>query len=209
MSPRQSRGYYDLQSEFALPEQETLWDIEKAFKNPGKLVVEIGFGMGKSLIEMAKNNPDTNYIGIEVHPPGIGSFIADADEAKLTNVRIASFDAVQALNSCIAPNSLDGIQVFFPDPWPKARHHKRRIIQTDFVQTLARALKPGGYLHLATDWEDYAHHMLDVLKQEPMLENQSSSDDFVPKPAARPETKFEARGIRLGHGVWDLMFKRV
>lgn len=209
MSPRQSRGFYDLQSQYSLPQQETPWNIEEAFKTPGKLVVEIGFGMGKSLIEMAKNNPDTNYIGIEVHPPGIGSFIADASEAKLSNVRVAAFDAVQALSLCIAPNSLDGIQVFFPDPWPKARHHKRRIIQTDFVQTLAQALKPGGYLHLATDWEDYAQHMLTVLRQEPLLLNQSASDDFVPKPEARPETKFEARGIRLGHGVWDLMFKRV
>ncbi|HOB67850.1 tRNA (guanosine(46)-N7)-methyltransferase TrmB, partial [Ottowia sp.] len=151
--------------------------------------------------------PDTLFIGCEVHEPGVGALLKLIGEQQLHNIRIVQHDAVQVLAHMIAPDSLDGIHIFFPDPWHKKRHHKRRLIQPPLVHELARRLKPGGYLHCATDWQPYAGQMLQVLGAEPLLAN--TAPDFAPRPAYRPETKFERRGLRLGHGVWDLVFRRV
>ena len=209
LTPRQARGLDELLAAYALPMQETPWCFETLFERSAPTIVEIGFGMGQSLVQMAKASPDVNFIGIEVHRAGIGSLAADVHEAGLSNVRVAPFDAVEVFKQCIAPSSLDGIQVFFPDPWPKARHHKRRLIQAAFVTQLAQALKAGGVLHCATDWEDYALHMLIVLNASDLLKNQARDAAFMPRPDRRPLTKFEKRGQRLGHGTWDLMFERI
>ena len=209
LSPRQTRGLDSWLPNYALPMQDEPWCFKEVFGREADTIVEIGFGMGQSLVQMAKERPDVNFVGIEVHRAGIGSLVADVRDLALTNVRVAPYDAVQVFQQCIAPNVLGGIQVFFPDPWPKARHHKRRLIQTDFVQVLAKAIREDGVLHCATDWEDYANHMLMVLEQETLLCNQVNEGDFSPRPDSRPLTKFEARGQRLGHGTWDLMFKRM
>ncbi|MDF1677169.1 MAG: tRNA (guanosine(46)-N7)-methyltransferase TrmB [Legionellaceae bacterium] len=209
LSPRQSRALNVWLPEYTLPMQDTPWCLTNVFGRTADTVVEIGFGMGQSLVTMAKAQPDINFIGIEVHRAGIGSLVADIHDAGLTNVRVAPYDAVLVLKQCIAPETLSGIQVFFPDPWPKARHHKRRLIQPAFVSVLAKALKVGGVLHCATDWEDYAHHMLMVLNDEKMIKNKAVDGGFSPKPDTRPLTKFEARGKQLGHGIWDLLFRRV
>ncbi len=209
LSPRQARGLNTWLSQYALPLQAEPWCLTEIFGRTAETSVEIGFGMGQSLVQIAKERPEVNFIGIEVHQAGIGSFVADIHEAGLTNVRVAPYDAVQVFQQCIAPNSLAGVQVFFPDPWPKARHHKRRLIQPGFVSALAQAIALDGFLHCATDWEDYAHHMLAVLAAEVLLLNQAADAGFVIRPDVRPLTKFEARGQRLGHGTWDLMFKRI
>ncbi|MDX2345295.1 MAG: tRNA (guanosine(46)-N7)-methyltransferase TrmB [Legionella sp.] len=209
LSPRQARALEHFLPDYILPMQETPWCLKSAFARTADTVVEIGFGMGQSLIQMAKERPEINFLGIEVHRAGIGSLVADAHDAGLTNLRVAPYDAVQVFQRCIAPNSLAGIQIFFPDPWPKARHHKRRLIQSDFVRELVQALRLDGLLHCATDWEDYANHMQEVLTAEPCLSNQVAIGEFSPRPDVRPLTKFEARGNRLGHGTWDLMFRRI
>lgn len=170
------------------------------------IIIEIGFGMGHATAEIAKQNPENNYLGIEVHGPGVGSLLMLIEKYELNNIRVIRHDAVIVLQNMIADNSIDGFHIFFPDPWHKKRHHKRRIIQPEFVQLLCNKLKIGGYIHLATDWEDYAQHMLSVLSQNQELSNQSPSGDFVLRPSYRPLTKFEKRGINLGHKVWDLIF---
>ncbi|MEL7478166.1 MAG: tRNA (guanosine(46)-N7)-methyltransferase TrmB [Pseudomonadota bacterium] len=185
-----------------------LLDFSQVFGNDNDVVLEIGFGMGKSLVEMAKNAPHLNFIGIEVHRPGVGACLMEADEAGLTNLRVFEHDAVEVLADCIADGSLTTMQLFFPDPWHKKRHHKRRIVQPEFVESLRQKLKIGGVFHMATDWENYAEHMLEVMTAAPGYENISETQDYVPRPDNRPLTKFEQRGHRLGHGVWDLMFKR-
>jgi tRNA (guanine-N7-)-methyltransferase len=184
------------------------WNLDRAFGRAAETVVEIGFGMGQSLVEMAKVSPETNFIGIEVHRAGIGSLVAALHDEVLSNVRVAPYDAVEILKMCITDASLAGIQVFFPDPWPKKRHQKRRLIQAEFVRVLASKLKLGGFLHCATDWEEYAMQMQSVLSAETMLRNVQTEGGFIPRPQRRPLTKFEQRGSRLGHGVWDLMFVR-
>jgi tRNA (guanine-N7-)-methyltransferase len=178
----------------------------KEFGRLADTVVEIGFGMGASLVNMAQQQPEVNFLGIEVHLAGIGSIIADLHDLDLNNVRVAPFDAVEVFTRSIADNSLAGVQIFFPDPWHKLRHHKRRLIQTDFVRMVSNKLKPGGFIHCATDWENYAEHMFDVLSSEPTLVNQNVQGGFTPRPDSRPLTKFEQRGTKLGHGVWDLIF---
>jgi tRNA (guanine-N7-)-methyltransferase len=185
-----------------------LLDPQRAFGRSGPLVLEIGFGMGGSLLEMASAAPATNYVGVEVHPPGVGRLMHDMRESGVDNIRVYRDDAVAVLADCIADASLDGVQIFFPDPWHKKKHHKRRLIQAAFVELLISRLKPGGFLHLATDWEDYAEHMLVVLAAAVGLENLSPAGNFVQRPQSRPLTKFERRGQRLGHGVWDLMYRR-
>jgi tRNA (guanine-N7-)-methyltransferase len=191
-----------------LEHSQGLLDFSQVFGNDNDVVLEIGFGMGKSLVEMAKNAPNLNFIGIEVHRPGVGACLMEADEAGLTNLRVFEHDAVEVLADCIADGSLITMQLFFPDPWHKKRHHKRRIVQPEFVESLRQKLKIGGVFHMATDWENYAEHMLEVMTAAPGYENISETQDYVPRPDNRPLTKFEQRGHRLGHGVWDLMFKR-
>ena len=192
-----------------LQHQDGLLDMQQVFGRVAPVVMEIGFGMGKSLVEMAKNEPDKDFIGIEVHRPGVGACLAEAAQQDVSNLRVYEHDAVAVLADCIADNSLSRLQLFFPDPWHKTRHHKRRIVQPDFVQKLRAKLALGGVFHMATDWQNYAEHMLEVMQQAEGFSNQSATNDYVPRPSQRPLTKFEQRGHRLGHGVWDLMFEKV
>ncbi|WP_088329502.1 tRNA (guanosine(46)-N7)-methyltransferase TrmB [Lacimicrobium sp. SS2-24] len=189
--------------------QQGLLDMNEVFGRSAPVVLEIGFGMGKSLVEMAAAERDKDFIGIEVHRPGIGACLMDAEAAELTNLRVYEADAVEVLEKCIADNGLARLQLYFPDPWHKKRHHKRRIVQPDFAQLVRRKLAQGGVWHMATDWENYAEHMLEVMSAAEGFKNLSDTNDYVERPAFRPLTKFEQRGQRLGHGVWDLMFERV
>lgn len=191
--------------------EQGLLNFDDVFGRTAPTVLEIGFGMGKSLVEMAAAAPENNFIGIEVHRPGVGACLADAEEAAIENLRVFECDAVEVLAQSIADNSLHRLQLYFPDPWHKTRHHKRRIVQPDFVQNLRSKLAIGGTFHMATDWEQYAEHMMDVMTQAQGFENTSSEGpaSYVPRPDYRPITKFEVRGQKLGHGVWDLIFKRV
>jgi tRNA (guanine-N7-)-methyltransferase len=181
-------------------------DFASVFGRTAPVVLEIGFGMGETTARIAAENPGVNYLGIEVHAPGVGSLLRQVEAAGLTNVRVVSHDAVEVLRDMVAPGSLAGIHVFFPDPWPKKRHHKRRLMQPAFAELAASRLAPGGYLHVATDWEEYAQQVLEVLAATPGLRN--TAEGYAPRPASRPETKFERRGVRLGHGVWDIVFRR-
>lgn len=182
---------------------------EKLFGIANKpLVLEIGFGMGESLVTMAKNEPDKGFIGIEVHTPGVGAMLIHLREQQVDNVRAYNEDAVEVLDKCIADNSLERVQIYFPDPWHKRRHNKRRIIQTEFIQFLRKKLVAGGKMHLATDWEDYAKHMLKVMSSAEGFEN-VADNGYIDRPDWRPQTKFEQRGLRLGHGVWDLLYTKV
>ena len=183
--------------------------FDRVFGRSGARTLEIGFGMGQSLIAMAEVSPDTNFIGIEVHTPGVGKLLHSMEECGIENIRVYCHDAVEILRDCIPASSLDVIQIFFPDPWHKKRHNKRRLIQPPFVSQLTTKLKEGGILHLATDWEDYAMQMMDVLGGAEGLSNTCGEGQFAPRPEHRPFTKFEARGERLGHAVWDLVFSRV
>lgn len=184
-------------------------DFPNLFNNLNDVTFEIGFGMGASFIEMATQSPGNNFFGIEVHQPGVGACLMAAEQNQLTNVRVMCHDAVEVLQNMVKDASLSTIQIFFPDPWHKAKHNKRRIIQPEFVQLLRQKLKIGGVLHLATDWQHYAEHMLEVLLSAKGLSNLSTDNGYVPKPESRPMTKFENRGLNLGHGVWDLQFKRI
>lgn len=180
-------------------------DLPKTFGRPeSSKILEIGFGMGETTATIAQSMPERDFLGVEVHTPGVGGLLKLIGEKSLTNVRIIQHDVVDVLNHMIANASLDGVHIFFPDPWHKKRHHKRRLIQAEFVKLLCSKLKIGGYLHVATDWQEYAEWVLDILKVEPLLAN--SAKDYALKPAYRPLTKFENRGIKLGHGVWDLIF---
>ena len=181
-------------------------DLAAVFGRKAPTVLEIGFGMGETTATIAAAHPETDYLGIEVHTPGVGSLLKLIAEGNLTNVRVVQHDAVEVVRDMIAPGTLAGIHIFFPDPWPKKRQQKRRLIKTDFVSLLATRLAPGAYFHCATDWEEYAQQMLEVLGGEPLLEN--TADGFAPRPDYRPLTKFEQRGLRRGHGVWDVVFRR-
>lgn len=184
-------------------------ELSELFGRTAPVVFEIGFGMGKSLVTMAQQEPTADFIGVEVHRPGVGACLLEAEEQQVTNLRVIEHDAVEVLRDMIPDGSLARVQIYFPDPWHKKRHHKRRIIQPEFVRLLSTKLQVGGKLHLATDWENYAEHMLEVLTGEALLGNLSPTQDYVPRPDFRPLTKFEQRGQRLGHGVWDLMFERL
>jgi tRNA (guanine-N7-)-methyltransferase len=182
-------------------------DLPKIFGRQESLkILEIGFGMGETTAKIAQTMPERDFLGVEVHTPGVGGLLKLIGEKSLSNVRIIQHDVVDVLNHMIADASLDGVHIFFPDPWHKKRHHKRRLIQAEFVKLLCSKLKSGAYLHVATDWQEYAEWVLEILKIEPLLAN--SANDYAPKPAYRPLTKFENRGIKLGHGVWDLIFIR-
>jgi len=192
-----------------LTHQQGLLDLTQVFGRTAPTVLEIGFGMGKSLVAMAAAAPEKNFIGIEVHHPGVGACLMEAETAGLTNLRVYEHDAVEVLRDCIADGALDTVQVFFPDPWHKKRHHKRRLIQPAFVEALRPKLALGGVLHLATDWENYAEHMLEVMSGAANWRNLAEDQGYIPRPSERPLTKFEQRGERLGHGVWDLKFSRI
>ena len=182
-------------------------DLTQAFGRQASKILEIGFGMGAASAEIAKQCPENDYLGIEVHSPGVGNLLKLIDEHALTNLRLIRHDAVEVIDHMLPADSLDGAHIFFPDPWPKKRHHKRRLIQPELIAKLAGKLRPGGYLHAATDWEEYAQQILEVFSACPQLEN-SVGQGFAPLPDYRPLTKFELRGIRLGHGVWDIIFRR-
>lgn len=184
-------------------------DLPTLFGREAPTTLEIGFGMGASLVTMAQARPEQNFLGIEVHSPGVGACLSSADEAGISNLRVMCHDAVEVLHKMIPDHSLTMVQLFFPDPWHKARHNKRRIVQPPFAELIKSKLKLGGVFHMATDWEPYAQHMLDVMSSMEGYTNLSADNDYVPRPASRPVTKFEQRGRRLGHGVWDLMFERV
>ncbi|MFL6714845.1 MAG: tRNA (guanosine(46)-N7)-methyltransferase TrmB [Burkholderiaceae bacterium] len=204
LSPAQARALDTLGPRFCLPYQKTPLDLDAAFGRAAPTVLEIGFGMGGTTATIAAGMPEKNFLGVEVHTPGVGSLLKLIGEQELENLRLIQHDAVEVVNHMLAPQSLAGVHVFFPDPWHKARHNKRRLVQQDFVALLASRLAPGAYLHCATDWEDYAQQMLEVLGAEPSLEN--TAPGFAPRPDYRPVTKFENRGLKLGHGVWDLVF---
>lgn len=178
------------------------------FGREAPLVVEIGFGMGKSFVQMAKEDPARNYLGIEVHPPGVGACLKLIEEEGLTNVRAIKYDAFVVLKDCLGPQSIDILQIFFPDPWPKARHHKRRLINPEFVKLITPLIKHGGEVRMATDWQEYAEEMLAVFTEAEGFSNTAKDGGYIERPAWRPLTKFELRGERLGHGVWDLVFRR-
>jgi tRNA (guanine-N7-)-methyltransferase len=208
MTRAQARAHATLLPRYGLPFAREPLDLAGLFGRAAPKIVEIGSGMGETTALIAQENPDKDYLAIEVHSPGVGSLLNRIEILGLANVRVIQHDAVDVLEWMLPPGSLDGIHIFFPDPWPKKRHHKRRLIQPPFVALLAERLKPGGYLHLATDWQDYAKHILAVLSGEPRLAN-TAGTGFAPRPASRPPTKFEERGRRLGHGVWDVLFRRV
>ena len=206
MSGAQQRHLDDMLPRIGLPYRQAALDLDAAFGRHAPKIVEIGFGMGETTARIAAAQPEHDFLGIEVHTPGVGALCKLVAEQGLGNIRIMQHDAVEVLRDMIADGSLAGVHVFFPDPWRKARHHKRRLIQPEFVALIAAKLAPGGYLHCATDWEDYAHWMLEVIAAEPLLYN--TADGFAPRPDYRPLTKFENRGLKLGHGVWDLVFRR-
>ena len=204
LSPAQERAVAELLPIYGIPYQEKLIDLQDIFQRNSPKILEIGFGMGVATAEIAGRLPETDFIAVEVHTPGVGNLLKLIKEQELNNIRIIHHDAVEVIDKMINNNALDGVHIFFPDPWHKKRHNKRRLIQTPFIEKLLPKIKSGGYIHLATDWEEYAQQMLEVLSAESNLSN--TACDFAEKPAYRPETKFEARGKRLGHGVWDLVF---
>jgi tRNA (guanine-N7-)-methyltransferase len=202
----QQRAIEQVGEQFVQAFQAQPVDWEQRFGRAGHArILEIGFGMGGSTAEIARALPDKDFIAVEVHTPGVGSLLKLMQEQDITNIRIVQHDAVEVLQQMMTPDSLQGVHIFFPDPWHKKRHHKRRLIQTAFIDLLVSRMQVGAYLHVATDWQDYAEWILQVLSQHPQLANQASQD-YAPRPAYRPVTKFEQRGINLGHGVWDLVF---
>jgi len=206
VSNAQQRYYDEGLPRWGIPYVAAPLDFAAVFGRTAPRFLEIGCGMGETTASIAAAHPENDYLGIEVHTPGVGSLLKEIATRGLTNLRVIQHDAVEVVRDMLPEASLSGIHVYFPDPWPKKRHHKRRLIQPAFVQALARRLAPGGYLHCATDWEEYAQQMLEVLSAEPLLAN--TARDFAPRPAWRPQTKFEQRGLRLGHGVWDVLFTR-
>ena len=202
----QRRAHAELLPRFGVPYATGPLDLDRLFGRAAPKILEIGSGMGETTARIAAANPGSDYLAVEVHGPGVGSLLAQVAAAGLANVRVIQHDAVEVVEHKIGAGSLDGVHVFFPDPWPKKRHHKRRLIQPPFVALLATRLKAGAYLHVATDWEEYALQMLEVLAAEPLLAN--TAERYADRPEQRPFTKFEHRGLKLGHGVWDLVFRR-
>jgi len=205
LSPAQQRAVETLMPRYGIPYAAAALDLAQTFGRAAPKILEIGFGMGDTTAAIAKRHPEQDYLALEVHTPGVGNLLKLIEAEQIGNIRIIRHDAVEVLRDMIADASLDGVHIFFPDPWHKARHNKRRLIQGPFVAQLVQKLKPGGYIHAATDWQDYAEQMLAVFSAEPLLEN--TSDGYAPRPDYRPLTKFEQRGLRLGHGVWDLVFR--
>ncbi len=206
MGTGQQRALAELGPRFVLPFRPEPLDFAAVFGRAAPVVLEIGFGMGDATAHIAAARPDTDFIGVEVHTPGVGALLKRIGEQQLFNLRIVQHDAVEVLEHMVPPGALAGVHIFFPDPWHKKKHHKRRLIQPAFVAKLVTRLKIGGYLHCATDWQPYAEQMLEVLSAEPALQN--TAPGYAPRPGYRPLTKFEQRGLKLGHGVWDLVFTR-
>jgi tRNA (guanine-N7-)-methyltransferase len=206
LSTGQAKALETFGPQFCIPYSKETLDFTAAFGRNVPTIFEIGFGMGETTATIAAGMPDKNFLGVEVHTPGVGSLLKLIGEQGLTNLRLIQHDAFEVVTNMIAPESLSGVHVFFPDPWHKARHNKRRLIQPPFVALLASRLAPGGYLHCATDWQEYAEQMLAVLSAEPTLQN--TADGYAPRPDYRPVTKFENRGLKLGHGVWDVVFTK-
>ncbi|MBT9489599.1 MAG: tRNA (guanosine(46)-N7)-methyltransferase TrmB [Rubrivivax sp.] len=206
MGSGQVRALAELGPRFVLPYQPAPLDLASTFGRTAPLILEIGFGMGGATAQVAAALPDHDFLGVEVHEPGVGALLKLIGSQNLTNLRLLQHDAVEVLQHMLPAESLAGVHIWFPDPWHKKRHHKRRLIQPEFVALLRTRLAPGGYLHCATDWQAYAEHMLAVLGTAPGFSN--TAEGYAPRPAWRPDTKFEARGLQLGHGVWDLVFKR-
>jgi len=208
MTLGQTQALESMMPVYGFEYQPCLLNLAEMFGNNQPVTLEIGFGMGSSLVEQAAADSNRNYIGIEVHRPGVGALLLKMQERQVSNIRVISFDAIDVLNNMIPDHSIELLQLFFPDPWHKRRHHKRRIVNPEFLSLLHKKVTTDGHLHFATDWQDYAKHMLKVLQTENGWRNCSSSDDYIPRPENRPLTKFEKRGEKLGHGVWDLMFQR-
>jgi tRNA (guanine-N7-)-methyltransferase len=204
----QERAFAELWPRFGIEYTGAPLDLSALFGNESPVWLEIGFGNGDNLAALAERHPDRNYLGVEAHRPGVGHLLLQLEARGLRNVRVLRHDAVEVLAHSLAPASLAGTFLFFPDPWHKRRHHKRRILQPEVVALLAAAIRPGGLFHAATDWEDYARQMLAVLEASPAFENAAGRGAFSPRPEERPLTRFEQRGQRLGHGVWDLLFRR-
>ena len=210
MGPGQTRAFEQFGVKFLLPFKSERLDIDASFGRQAPLILEIGFGMGDATAKIAQTRPDDNFLCCEVHAPGVGALLKRCGEEGIGNIRIVQHDAIEVMDHMLGENSLDGVHIFFPDPWHKSRHHKRRLIQSPFVNRLARHIKQGGYLHLATDWQPYAEQMLQVLSAEPLIKNTATDPrGFAEKPNYRPLTQFENRGLKLGHGVWDLVFEKV
>lgn len=207
MTTAQRLALDTLWDKYCLDHEKTC-DFNKVFGRTAPVVLEIGFGNGESLAKTAEANPDKDYIGIEVHKPGVGNLLAQLERKDIANVRVFYHDAIEVLEKCIPEHSLSAVHLFFPDPWHKRKHHKRRIVRPSFVKLIAAKLISGGYFHAATDWQHYAQHMLKILEVAEQFANQSPDKNYCPRPDYRPLTKFEQRGLRLGHGVWDLIFKR-
>lgn len=206
ITPSQEQALAQWLPRWSIPYQSAPADLDQAFGREAPTILEIGFGMGETTLQIAQARPGDNFLGVEVFNAGVGALLKRIEEHGVSNIRIIQHDAVEVLRDMIRPGALAGVHIFFPDPWPKKRHHKRRLIQPPFVALLASRLAPGAYVHCATDWEHYAQQMLEVLTAEPLLQN--TCDGFAPRPEYRPQTKFETRGLRLGHGVWDLIFTR-
>lgn len=206
ISNAQARALETLLPRYGIPYREAVLNLHEVFQRDAAKIFEIGFGMGEATAHIARTHPENDYLCSDVHTPGIGSLLKLIAEFDLNNIRIIQHDAVEILQHMLASQSLDGAHIFFPDPWPKKRHHKRRLLQTSFIYLLHDRLKPGGYIHAATDWQEYATHILNVLEAHPGLVN--TAQDFAEKPAYRPTTKFEQRGLKLSHGVWDILFKK-
>ena len=207
VSNAQRRAYEDLLPKYGVPYTKGLLNFEMVYGREAPRYLEIGSGMGETTVSIARSHPQNDYLAIEVYTPGVGSLLKQIEEFKLTNLRIVQHDAVEVVNNMFPQEYLDGIHIFFPDPWPKLHHHKRRLIQPEFISLLCKHLKSGGYIHVATDWNNYADQILEVMSNELSLTN--TARDFVQRPEYRPLTKFEQRGLRLGHKVWDLVFKKI
>ena len=207
VSSAQRRAHDTLLPQFGIAYTPQRIDLDRVFGRNAPKILEIGFGMGETTALTAAKHPENDYLGIEVHTPGVGSLLKRIGELDLANLRVVQHDAVEVLRDMIAPAVLDAVHILFPDPWPKKRHHKRRLFKAEFVALLVTRMKPGAYLHVATDWQEYAEQILEVLTREPQLTN--TAHDYAPRPAYRPQTKFESRGLKLGHGVWDLIFRRI
>lgn len=209
MTPGQKRALELLWPRYGIDLDNNPLLLDSLFERTGPIVLEIGFGMGEAIAKMAADNPTENFLGIEVHRPGVGRLLATANKLHLSNLRVICADAVEVLSNHLPDNCLQRVQIFFPDPWHKKKHHKRRLIQADFLRLLNQKIKPGGKLHIATDWQHYAEHIIEILQGNLNFENIAGEKLYVPRPDYRPLTRFEQRGQRLGHGVWDIVYRKI